>query len=86
MKTNVYKQLLKKLHCPEENGYRWRPLPLPNYQHISITTKEDSKYLTVYSEIHMNKEVKYTPTFSLEFTDADIIKDLSSRIIRDYDI
>lgn len=40
----------------------------------------DSKWLTVHSRIHVNKEVRMEPSFSRQFSDWDILKDLSGKI------
>ncbi len=53
---------------------------LPDWMHIVITNDNDSKYLTVHSRIHMNKEVRVGPEYSSSFSDMDIIKELSDEI------
>lgn len=83
---NKYNHLMKKVYYPAENGYRWEMKPLPDWVNITVTQDKDNKYLTVHSRIHINKAVEMSPKYSLEFTDSEIIKDLSSSIIRDFGI
>lgn len=61
-------------------GYRMEPKPLPHWMHLTITTEGNSKYLTVHSRIHINKEVRMLPDYSSNFTDNEIIKDLTGKI------
>jgi hypothetical protein len=56
------------------------PKQLPDWIHVIITEQGDSKFLTVYSRIHVNKEVKVGPSYSADFSDRDILKDLSGKI------
>jgi len=73
-----------RVEYPLEGGYRMETQPLPNW--IYLTVEEDinhsSKQLVVHSRIHMNKEVRMYPTYSNEYTDLEIIKDLSGEISR----
>ena len=80
MNVIVYDYLIYRVEYPLENGYRMECKPLPHWMHITITDHDDSKYLTVYSRIHENKEVRLNPTYSSDFTDRAIITDLCSRI------
>lgn len=56
------------------------PYDLPDWIYITVTRDGDSKYLTVYSRIHVNKEVIVGPSYSLEWSDQAVIKELSGRI------
>lgn len=83
MSTAIYNHLYYRVEYPLERGYRMLPKPLPHYMHISITDdSKGSKHLTVHSRIHVNKEVKVGPSYSAEFSDNDIIKDLTAEIHR----
>ena len=75
-----YDILFYRVEYPEERGYRMEPKALPPWTYVTITTENDSKYLTVYSRIHMNKEVRMLPDFSTNFSDEDILKDLTYEI------
>lgn len=61
LKMNTYKYL---------NGEK-----LASYLSVRINKVDDSKYVTYLSEIHTNKEVKLTFSFSSSFSDAQILKD-----------
>ena len=71
---------MSRVEYPMEHGYRMEVSPLPDWIYITITEKDNSKYLTVYSRIHVNKEVKINPSYSIDFRDMDIIKDLSGEV------
>ncbi|XAI94755.1 hypothetical protein [Pseudomonas phage vB_Pa-PAC6] len=62
----------------------WSPFKLPPWIHVVITEDGDSKWLTVRSRIHVNKEVRMEPSFSRQFSDWDILKDLSGKISHAY--
>jgi hypothetical protein len=81
-KVNKYHHLYHRVNYPRENGYRMESYQLPDWIYITITTieEENSKYLTVYSRLHLDKEVVISPTYSCNFTDDEIIKDLSSEV------
>ncbi len=64
----------------EEHGYYTEPKKLPDWIHITVTNDGDSKYLTVYSNIHVNKKVRVGPEYSIDYSDNDIIKELSGQI------
>ena len=55
-------------------------ISLPPWMHLTIDCEGDTKTLTVHSRIHKNKNVKMNPVYSSEFTDIEIIKDLSNKI------
>ena len=83
METRKYTYLLCRVEYPLERGYRMEISPLPDWIHLVISDdKEGSKRLTVHSSIHMNKEVAVGPSYSSDFTDTEIIKDLSGEISR----
>lgn len=84
MGTRRYGFILVRVEYPSEGGYRMKPQQLPDWIHIAVTDKGDSKFLTVHSRIHVNKEAKVGPSYSSEFSDRDIIKDLSGKISRMY--
>jgi hypothetical protein len=75
-----YNYLLSRVEYPIERGYRIETTPLPDWIYVVITKQGDDKYLTVRSRIHMNKEVRIGPTYSVDFSDWDILKDLSGEI------
>ena len=75
-----YDHLYARVEYPAERGYRMESSPLPPWMHITITETTHSKYLTVYSRIHVNKEVKVDPSYSKAFDDRAIIIDLSGKI------
>lgn len=87
-KTFKYNFLLAKKyqHHPFPKGYYWTTIPLPDYQHIEITYTETGKYVKFYSKLHVNKLESIGPSYSLEFTDHEIIKDLSGKIAYRYGI
>lgn len=76
----TYDYLLCRVEYPAERGYRMEPSKLPPWIHVVITEDGDSKWLTVHSRIHVNKEVRMEPSFSRQFSDRDILKDLSGKI------
>jgi hypothetical protein len=78
----MYNYLLSKQY--EARGYRWNPIPLPSYLSFDINTENESKYVTVYSTIHVNKQVRLGNSWSTEFTDEAIIKDVGATIIKRY--
>lgn len=84
MSSNRYDYLLQRVEYPREGGYRMEPCALPHWMYVTITQEGDSKHLTVHSRIHVNKEVVMNPTYSAEFTDYEIIKDLSGKITHDF--
>lgn len=80
MQVRRYDHLLCRVEYPAERGYRMEPKQLPNWLYVTITEQGDSKFLTVYSRIHVNKEVKINPSYSVNFSDRDILKDLSGKV------
>jgi hypothetical protein len=77
-----YDYLLARVQ--DVGGYRMEPTPLPDWMHITISDEGDSKWLTVHSRIHLNKAVRMNPAYSKDFSDRDIIKDLSGQITHDF--
>ena len=75
-----YNHILVRKEYPQERGYRIEAKSLPDWIHLTITEGDDSKILTVHSRIHVNKSVEVGPTYSTDFSDRDIIKDLSAEI------
>lgn len=80
----TYDYLLRRVEYPAERGYRMEPFKLPQWIHVVITEDGDRKWLTVHSRIHVNKEVRFGPSFSRQFSDWDILNDLSEKISRAY--
>ena len=80
MSSRRYDYIMVRVDYPRERGYRMEARKLPNYMHITIDEHGDSKQLTVHSRIHVNKEVKVSPTYSPAFSDIDILRDLSGKI------
>ena len=77
---STYHRIYQRVEYPMERGYRMEPVQLPTWMHIEIDTVDGSKHLTVHSRIHVNREVQVHPCYSTDFTDAEIIKDLSGKI------
>ena len=75
-----YHSLYYRVEYPRERGYRIEPRHLPDWIYVTVTEDGESKWLTVHSSLHLNKEVKVGPSYSRSFTDASIIKDLTSEI------
>ena len=80
MRVRKYNHLLTRVEYPDERGYRMEPKQLPRWIHVTITEDNGSKYLTVYSRIHANKEVRVGPSYSADFEDRDLLKDLSGEV------
>lgn len=80
MQVRRYDYLLCRVEYPEERGYRMEPEQLPDWIYVTITEQGNSKFLTVHSSFHVNKEVKVGPSYSADFSDRDILKDLSGKI------
>ena len=80
MKTRKYDYLLYRVEYPAERGYRIEPQMLPDWIHITVTNDGESKYLVAHSRIHINRDVKIGPDYSTDYSDRDIIKDLSSEV------
>lgn len=80
MQVRKYNHLLVRVEYPAERGYRMEPKPLPDWIHLTITEDNGSKYLTVHSRIHVNKEVRVGPSYSSDFEDRDLLKDLSAQV------
>lgn len=80
--VNKYRHLYHRVNYPSENGYRIESYQLPDWIYITVTTikEENSKYLTVHSRLHLNKEVVVNPVYSCNFTDDEVIKDLSAEV------
>jgi hypothetical protein len=75
-----YHHLISRVEYPQERGYRMEISPLPDWIYVCIVKDGDSKYMTVHSRIHVNKEVRINPDYSLAFSDQEIIKDLSGEV------
>lgn len=77
-----FNYIFVRRYYPLEGGFRWVTWILPRYIRLTITTEYNCKYLTVQSTIHVNKDVRVGPIYSDEFTNEDILKDLSGEISR----
>jgi hypothetical protein len=55
-------------------GYRWTIENLPSWLSIEINTEGDTKYIYIHSTIHVDKCKRWN-SYSLNFTDTDILKD-----------
>lgn len=84
MKVRTYNHLYSRVEYPAERGYRMEASQLPNWIHVTITEEGDSKFLTVHSKIHVNKDVKMNPSYSSEFKDREILIDMSGKVARDF--
>ncbi len=62
--------------------YRMETVSLPDWIHIEIIKEGDSKRAIVHSRIHMNKSAPVGPSYSTEFTDQEILKDVSAEVYR----
>lgn len=82
--VNQYRYTYSRVEYPVERGYRMEPKPLPDWIYFTITKKGDSKVVTVFSRYHVNKEVVLNPSFSSEYTDKEIIKEISSKIYKKF--
>lgn len=80
MVKNKYDYTVGIFWCIEKHGYYTEQQKLPDWMHIVVTNDNDSKYLTVHSRIHMNKEVRVGQEYSTDYSDNDIIKELSGEI------
>lgn len=76
----TYHHMYHRVDYPLERGYRMESVKLPDWICLSVALEGDSKRLTVHSRLHVNKEVKMNPIYSTDFTDIEIIKDLSGEI------
>ena len=63
-------------------SYRMEAKELPRYIHVTITEKGDTKYLTVHSRIHVNKEVRLSPDYSASYSDKDLLEDHTAEVYR----
>lgn len=71
------------LYCqvrPNPFGYYWEVSPLPDWIHLTIEEIKGSKVLKVISRIHVDTCKQVGPSYSTDFSDQDIIKDLSGEI------
>jgi hypothetical protein len=82
--SRIYKHLFVRVGYPREGGYRTEATDVPNWMHLEIIEKGTSKRLWVHSRIHMNKKSTIGPQYSSEFTDQEILKDLSGEIFHRY--
>ena len=81
-KSRLYKHTLVQVHYSRENGYRWEPRALPDWIHIEIVDKENSKVVYVCSRIHVNKRERFPTGYSNEFSDYEILRDVSGEVLR----
>lgn len=71
-------------HRDSPFGYTWQIRPLPDWLRFEIVTEGDSKIVVVHSRIHVNRVTRMNPSYSTEFTDTEIIKDMSAKIRRQF--
>lgn len=55
-------------------------VPLHDWLYVTITTENDSKYVTVFSKHHVNKALTLPTGYSMEYSDTDILLDQSDNI------
>ena len=86
MEQSRYTHTYYKKYYPEKGGYRWLIKDLPSWIYLTIeeNAKLENKQLVVHSKIHIGKKFNINPTYSNEFTNEEIIKDLSGKIYRDF--
>lgn len=84
MFCNTYDYLYVRVEYPAERGYRMEPRPLPSWIYVTITRGKNNKYLTVYSRIHVDKNKRVGPTYSLDYSDEEVLKNLSGEIYSRY--
>ena len=76
--VHTYHHLLAETR--ESFGTRVGAQKLPPWLHVTITEDADSKWLTVYSRIHVREVMMMQPTFSTEFSDFEILRELGPKI------
>ena len=86
MKVNTYHHIIVRVDYPREGGYRREPKSLPSWIHLTVTEDVKGKYLTVHSQLHVNKAVKVGPTYSSSYKDYELIEDLSGEIARRFNV
>ncbi len=82
MNINRYNYLMYRVEYPQERGYRMEASRLPDWIYITITEEGDSKWMTVYSRWHVEKEYRINPTYSSDFTDRQMLIELSAQVHR----
>lgn len=60
--------------------HTWISKELPNWIHLEIETTGTGKKLFACSRIHVNKRVFIGPEYSTDFSDWDMLKDLSASV------
>jgi|11BtaG_2_1085332.scaffolds.fasta_scaffold02518_4 hypothetical protein len=75
-----YNYLLVREYQHWPRVYYWVQRPLADYYHIEIHHTKTGKYVYFYSRIHVNELTLINPSFSNDFTDHEIIKDVSGKI------
>ena len=79
----MYRYLYRKEY--NAFGYRWVRYDLPSWIYLTVEFKGiHGKVLVVHSSIHVNKRVVMNPSYSDEFTDDEIIKDLSAKVSQQF--
>lgn len=78
----VYDHLYARVEYPRERGYRMEPQPLPDWIRVEIVQQGISKVVIVRSRIHVTKEVQLPTTYSVEFTDREILISVSGEVTR----
>ena len=78
----IYRHMFVRVEYPRERGYRMESKELPDWLHLTIEKQDDSKRLFVHSRIHVDKKKAVGPSYSVKFTDQQIIREQSYRIGR----
>ena len=75
-----YNHLYRRVDYPF--GYRMEAYTLPPWIKVVIETlpDRDTKVVKVFSRIHMQKEVEMVPCYSSQFSDYEILRDISKKI------
>ena len=80
---NTYDYLYNRAEYPMERGYKVEPVKLPSWIHITVTEDDaDTKWVDVHSRIHLNKVVRLPTAYSSQFSDKQILKDISEEVAR----
>ena len=76
----TYEYLYNRVEYPVERGYREEPVKLPPWIHVTIAEECDTKWADVHSRIHKNKVVRLHTAYSSQFSDKQILKDISDEV------
>ena len=76
---NEYKHLPYK-HYESPFGYRWVYSEIPDWLSVEIHQEGDTKKVFVRSRIHKDKYKQVHPSYSSDWSDTDILKDIAGEI------